>query len=103
MGHADLLLGDAAAMFRGAGQRTAADHLDRDVVGRNVIDGRWTFQLVEEFDDAYYDLVRQLVRTLEAELAGGRRHLYERQMKEDRRSRGMPGHERVPADVHGAA
>jgi hypothetical protein len=101
MGHADLLFGDAAELLRAAGQATAAEHLDRDVVGRNAIDGRWTFQIVEEFDDSYYDLVREFVRALEADLAGGRRHVYERQMKEERRTVGLPGHERVPADVHG--
>jgi hypothetical protein len=101
MGHADLAFGEAADQLRQAGHDVHADTLDREVVGRNVLDGRWTFQVVEEFEDRYYEPVRDLVRKLEADLMAGRRHVFEAEMKERRRSRGAPGHESRPAATHG--
>lgn len=48
-GHADLLLGLAAAKLRAAGHEEVADRLEREFIGRNVLEGRWTFQIVEEY------------------------------------------------------
>ncbi|RLK22382.1 hypothetical protein DER29_0214 [Micromonospora sp. M71_S20] len=97
VGHADLMLDDAVEMFRAAGHDRIADRIDTDLLGRNVIAGRWTFQIVEDFDDNYYALFRDLDRAAREELVAGRRHLYEAEMKERRRSRGRPGHEARPA------
>ncbi|MEV4489417.1 hypothetical protein AB0K04_04790 [Micromonospora coxensis] len=96
IGHADLMLDDAVAQFRAAGHGEIADRIATDLLGRNVIAGRWTFQIVEDFDDGYYALFRELDRRARDQLAGGRRHLYEAEMKEQRRSRGRPGHEARP-------
>ncbi|MFE9655386.1 hypothetical protein [Micromonospora sp. NPDC006431] len=96
IGHADLMLDDAVALFRSAGHDGIADRIEQDLLGRNVIAGRWTFQLVEDFDDGYYALFRELDRRARDELVGGRRHLYEAEMKERRRTRGRPGHEARP-------
>src|SRR5215207_3240864 len=57
-GHADLLFGEAADALRDAGATSEGDHLQSEVVGRNVLDGRWTFQIVDEFDSLYYEFVR---------------------------------------------
>ena len=96
IGHADLMLDDAVEMFRAAGHPALAERIDRELLGRNVIAGRWTFQIVEDFDDGYYALFRELDRQARDELVEGQRHLYEAEMKERRRSRGMPGHEARP-------
>jgi hypothetical protein len=98
IGHADLMLDDAVALLREAGPEAAeiADRIESELLGRNVVPGRWTFQLVEEFDDGYYALFRELDRTARERLAGGRRHLYEAEMKERRRTHGRPGHEATP-------
>ncbi|MFI5836438.1 hypothetical protein ACIA5A_22450 [Micromonospora sp. NPDC051300] len=98
IGHADLTLDEAVELFRAAGHAETAERIDRDLLGRNVVAGRWTFQLVEEFDDGYYALFRETDRRARDELAAGRRHLYEAEMKERRRSRGRPGHEARPAE-----
>jgi hypothetical protein len=58
MGHADLLLGEACDKLRAAGHQAVADRLETEVVGRNVLYGRWTFQIVEEFDDNYWSVWR---------------------------------------------
>lgn len=95
-GAADLMLDDAVELFRKAGHDDVADRLQRDLIGRNVIAGRWTFQVVEEYDDGYYAAFRHHEEQARAELAGGRRHLYEAEMKERRRTPGRPGHEARP-------
>jgi hypothetical protein len=95
-GSADLALGDAVAQLRAAGHPELAARIDVELLGRNVIQGRWTFQLVEDYDDNYWTLFRDLERQARTELVGGRRHLFEAAMKEDRRSVGQPGHEAQP-------
>ncbi|MFP3380350.1 hypothetical protein SB767_28950, partial [Bacillus sp. SIMBA_069] len=64
--------------------------------GRNVINGRWTFQIVEDFDDGYYATFRRLEGEARDTLAGGRRHIFESELKEQRRTGGEPGHEARP-------
>lgn len=98
-GTADLMLGDAVAMLREAGHGELADEIDRVLVGRNVVSGRWTFQIVEDYDDGYYATFRSLEQLAREQLVGGKRHLYEAEMKEDRRTDGLPGHEATPEDV----
>jgi len=98
-GTADLTLGEAVDLLRRAGHTALADRIDRELVGRNILEGRWSFQVVEEYDDGYYALFKELEEAARAELADGRRHLYEARMKEDRRTHGRPGHEATPGDV----
>ena len=95
-GMADLTLGEATDALRSAGHGPLADEIERTLIGRNVIDGRWTFQLVEEFDDGYYAAFREAERMTRSELVAGRRHLFEAEMKEDRRTHGRSGHEATP-------
>jgi hypothetical protein len=96
MGHADLLLGEACDKLRSAGQAEVADRLEAEVVGRNVLYGRWTFQIVEDFDDNYWSVFRENERRVRDELQQGRRHVFEAEMKERRRTRGKQGHESRP-------
>lgn len=95
-GTADLTLGDAVRLLREAGHDEVADRVETELVGRNVIEGRWTFQIVEAYDDTYYSAFKDLERAARDELAGGRRHLYEAQMKEDRRTPGRAHHAATP-------
>lgn len=95
-GTADLTLGKAVEGLRRAGHHQLADVVDRELLGRNVLFGRWTFQVVEEYDDGYYDLFKSLENRARNELADGRRHLFEAEMKQDRRSEGHAGHEATP-------
>ncbi len=95
-GTADLTLGDAVRQLREAGHAELAERIDHELVGRNVIPGRWTFQIVEAYDDGYYARFKACEQAARDELVGGRRHLYEAEMKEDRRTHGAPGHEATP-------
>lgn len=95
-GTADLTLGKGVQQLREAGHTDLADRFEEELVGRNVLQGRWTFQVVEEYDDGYYEAFRTLEREARTALVQGRRHLYEAEMKEDRRTHERPGHERRP-------
>ncbi|SMH44826.1 hypothetical protein SAMN06295885_2446 [Rathayibacter oskolensis] len=95
-GAADLALGEAVEAFRASGHDDLADELEVDLIGRNVIEGRWTFQIVEDYDDGYYRAFREHERSARESLAAGRRHLFESEMKEDRRTAGRRHHESRP-------
>ncbi|WP_424463665.1 hypothetical protein [Pseudoclavibacter helvolus] len=97
-GAADLALGEASEALRDAGHAEIADRLDEELVGRNVIEGRWTFQVVEDYDETYWEPFRAAEREVRERLVGGRRHLAEAAMKEDRRTHGARDHEARPAE-----
>ena len=96
VGRADLLFEEAADLLDGGGHSDLAALLRRDVIGCNVLPGRWTFQLVEEFDDGYYRTVVDAERRVRDGLMDGRRHVHEAELKERRRSDGRAGHESRP-------
>jgi hypothetical protein len=98
-GTADLHLGEAVEALRVAGHGEIADGIERDLVGRNVIGGRWTFQVVEDYDDNYYAAFKTAEKDAREQLAGGRRHLFEAEMKEDRRTHGRRHHEATPEEL----
>ena len=95
-GSADIKLGEAVTALREAGHDEIADRLDHELVGRNVLPGRWTFQIVEDYDDGYWSLFRELERSVRDELAGGVRHLFEARLKQDERTAGASGHAAQP-------
>ena len=97
-GTADRTLREAVDLLRGAGHEELADRIDTELVGRNVIHGRWTFQIVEEYDDTYWTPFRDLESEARDQLVAGRRHLYEAEMKERERTAGSPHHTAVPDD-----
>ncbi len=96
-GKADRLLQEAVAQFRDAGHPELAEQLDRDLVGRNVIADRWTFQVVEDFDATYWTAFRAADQQARDQLAGGDRHVLEARMKQHGRTHGHPRHEAGPA------
>jgi len=96
-GTADLTLGEAVDAFREAGHDELADRLETDLVGRNILEGRWSYQVVEEYDDGYYAAFKAHEQSARDDLAGGERHVFEARMKEDRRTHGRRHHEGSPA------
>ena len=103
IGRADLLFGEAAEMLERCGLTEEAHALEAEIVGRNLLDGRWSFQIVEEFDDLYHAAAVEAVRGLERRHLGGVRHVHESRMKEDRRTKGQVGHESRPPAAHAPA
>ena len=86
IGRADLLFEESARRLADSGHPEEAARLWYNLVGRDVLQGRWTFQIVEGFDDDYYDTVRSEVVAVEDRLVGGRRHAHEEDMRSQRRS-----------------
>jgi hypothetical protein len=95
-GKADILLGEAVEGLRAAGATALADDLDRDLVGRDVVADRWTFQLVEDYDAGYWTTFRAADARARDELAGGDRHVLEARMKQRERTPGAPRQEAGP-------
>ena len=98
IGRADFLAEDAAEQLEAAGHGALAERVRTEIVGRNVLHGRWTFQIVEDFDDGYWEPFRDCERDVRDELLDGKRHVYEAEMKEQRRSHGAPRHASRPHD-----
>jgi hypothetical protein len=98
-GTADLNLSEAEELFRQAGHTEIADRLSSDIIGRNVIEGRWTFQIVEDYDDNYYSEFKSFEKEARDTLVEGKRHLFEAEMKEDRRTKGKKHHEALPPEA----
>lgn len=96
-GRADLLAGEAAEALEHAGHHELARELREHVIGRNVIDGRWTFQIIEEYDAVYWSVIRDFLRHVQESTLDGRHHVFESEMKDQRRSETRPGHARRPA------
>jgi len=101
-GTADLTLGEAVEQLRDAGHGELADRLETDLVGRNILAGRWSFQVVEEYDADYYAVFREHERRAREELMAGRRHVFEAEMKDDERTHGRAGHAATPREASGA-
>lgn len=96
LGRADFLFGDAVELLQKAGHKEQAKRVQTEVVGRNVLNGRWTFQIVDEFNDVYYEPIRAAEEQVRTKLMAGERHVYESELKERRRTAGHSGHEARP-------
>jgi hypothetical protein len=80
-GRADRLLGEAIEALTAAGHPRAAAELRRELYGRNVLDGKWTFQVVEEYDETYYRPFVAADERVRVQFTDGRRHVHEARMK----------------------
>lgn len=81
LGHADQVFAEAAERLGHAGYRACAELVQTEVVGRNVLHDRWTYQVVEEFDDHYHQAAVETERQVRQQLMGGVRHVYESELK----------------------
>ena len=73
-------------MLRAAGHDEIADSIDRDLVGRNVVDDFWTYEIVERYDEQYWSIFRALDADARNRLADGERHGFEARMKRTEQS-----------------
>lgn len=101
-GEADLTLGEAVSLLRDAGHEAVADSIEMELVGRNIIEGRWSFQVVEEYDSGYYAVFQEHERSARNAMVDGRPHLFEAEMKERRRTKGRHHHEATPGEGPGS-
>lgn len=80
-GYADEMLDEVVNALRGIGRGDLADRITSELIGLNVIAGRWSFQVVEDYDDGYYRMLLEMDGLIRDEVVGGRRHLIEAKMK----------------------
>ncbi|MBP2703738.1 hypothetical protein JOL79_07970 [Microbispora sp. RL4-1S] len=79
-------LAEAVELLRNAGHHEQAETLSKELLGLDVLPGRWTFQVVEEYDDGYYAAFTAMEKRLRDDLAGGRRNIQESELKESQQS-----------------
>jgi hypothetical protein len=80
-GIADLTLQEGVRMMREAGHAEIAGQLEEVLVGRDIIQGRWSFQVVEDYDENYWEVFRVMERRARTVLGGVEPHVYEAEMK----------------------
>ena len=79
-GTADLTLQEAVSRLRDAGHADLAGDVERVLVGRDVIPGSWSFQLVELYD-GYWKVFRNVEEHARGLLGFSDRHVAEAEMK----------------------
>jgi hypothetical protein len=90
-GTADLTLQHAVRLLHEAGQADLADEIDHVLVGRDVMAGRWTFQLVEEYDANYWQVFRAADAKARQVTGGPEPHVFEAEMKTREQTHGVDG------------
>lgn len=80
-GRADLTLQEAVQALQNAGEHETAQQVADVLIGRDVIPGCWTFQIVEQYDSQYWHPFRAVEADVRQRFAGGVAHLYEAEMK----------------------
>ncbi|MBE2316516.1 hypothetical protein DVA67_011050 [Solirubrobacter sp. CPCC 204708] len=88
IGEADFQLDEVLDGLRELGRTELADKLESELVGRDVLPGRWTFQIVEEFEDGYYSVFREHEKAIRDALTDGERHVHEARLRAERRPAG---------------
>jgi len=96
IGGADAQLDDVVDGLRTHGFGEQADRISNELIGMNTLAGRWTFQVVEEFDDGYCATFRALAGVVRDETMLGRRHVLEAEVKQRRRTHEGQNHTAVP-------
>ena len=87
-GEADLALQDGLKALRDAGHSALADEIDDVLVGRDVVRDMWTFQIVEAYDEQYWQVFQATERLVREQLSGGKPHVYEAEMKRREQTEG---------------
>jgi hypothetical protein len=93
LGRAEVLFEEVASELRAEGHAAEATRLEHEVIGRDVIEGRWSYELLEEFDRGYFEPVRNTHRDVVASTVG-RPHAREERVRAARRRAGWAARRR---------
>jgi hypothetical protein len=80
-GTADRILQEAVQALRDAGEDETAQTVADVLIGRDVIPGCWTFQIVEGYDSQYWQPFHAVEADVRQRFGDGVRHIYEAEMK----------------------
>jgi len=89
-GRADLILQEAVVLLRDAGERSLAAEVDEVLVGRDVVNDMWTFQIVEAYDNQYWSVFRGVEAEARRRVRSAEPHVFEAEMKQREQERGTP-------------
>ena len=78
---------EAEALLRAEGHTAFADRLRDELLPAGVVGDRWSYELVEAFDDGMRTDVGEFDSALRTALVDGRRHVDERRQQEEWRAR----------------
>jgi hypothetical protein len=81
-GHAFDHFDEAVSLLAAAGHEDLADALLEDHLTSGVVDGRWTYDLVESFESGMYDDLNGFERRVREAITDGQRHVVERQQEQ---------------------
>ncbi len=87
IGHAMDRLAAAETRLRAAGHTTAANTLRDELLPAGAVDDRWTYELVEDFEDGIRADATAFEAGVREKLANGRRHVSERAQQRTWRDR----------------
>jgi hypothetical protein len=85
-GTADRMLADAVKALGDAGYESLARQVSQVLVGRDVVAGLWTFEIVEAYDEQYWSVFREVERIVRDATVGGEPHVFEAEMKQREQS-----------------
>lgn len=81
-GHGMDHLDCAKSLLRESGHAALADDLETTVLPHGVVDGdRWSYDVLESFQDTIHTEIRRFEREVRQELADGTRHVRERRQE----------------------
>jgi hypothetical protein len=81
MGNTDRSVQDAVQMLRDAGHDDLADEIGEVLIGRDATGLGWSFQLVESFDDTYWQVFREADAYVRDQLGFTERHVWEAELR----------------------
>lgn len=87
IGHAMDAFAAAEGTLREAGHDDLADELRDRHLPAGPVDDRWTYELVESFEDGFLAAVASFDERIREDLSGGRRHVAEAEQKRRWRDR----------------
>ena len=97
-GHGQEMLLEAADLLDGAGRSDLAELVRSGAACRDAAEGRWTYQVVDEFRSHLLEPARAVEEQVRRELTGGVRHRYEARLKRDTPGASGTTEVHLPAD-----
>lgn len=85
IGHADNMLDKVLEDLDETGRADLLELVRRDILGRDVVAGKWTYQLVQDFDAGYWDAWTSTEEKVRQELTGGQKFVHEAALQARRR------------------
>jgi len=81
-----ILVAAAVSMLADCGHTELDADIESTLVGRDIVEGMWSFQIVERYDRGYWDVFRAVESHARRLLGAAEPHLFEAEMKDQEQS-----------------